>query len=212
VKYRKGYRSGPRSGSRSRSKWTNQNLYDPGDTEVEQALSRYRRQIENIDQLCVIVETPHQDFLTPFSEEDIRGSLARVPAEFTKDLQCVVVLKASRKQARSANNQYAYGRYFEGKIFLHPFPRDWLDQSLKKLPPPPQLIEYKRIGAHVRTLKDHVQVTMTSRSVREFYLRDVMLHELGHHVDETAGLKKSHKRSEGYADWFAQNYGYRSRR
>lgn len=121
MKYRAGGRSGTRSGSWSGSKWTNQNLYDPGDTEVDQASNRYHRHIEAAGDLYVIVEAPHPDFLTPFNEQDIRASLARVPDEFTRDLQCVIALKANRKQARSVNNQYAYGRYLEGKIFLHPF-------------------------------------------------------------------------------------------
>ena len=41
------------------------------------------------------------------------------------------------------------------------------------------------------------------RSLRRFYLYDVLLHELGHHVDKRADEKNNAAR-ERYAEWFVE--------
>ncbi len=42
-------------------------------------------------------------------------------------------------------------------------------------------------------------------SLRRFYLFDVLLHELGHHVDKRV-WKRDTISAERYAEWFAQEY------
>ena len=46
-------------------------------------------------------------------------------------------------------------------------------------------------------------------SLKRFYLQDVLMHELGHHVDSPNFISKSDKKAEGFAEWFASEYGYR---
>ena len=43
--------------------------------------------------------------------------------------------------------------------------------------------------------------------VLSFYLQDILVHEIGHHVDR-ANLGHP-KESEAYARWFATEYGFR---
>jgi hypothetical protein len=42
-------------------------------------------------------------------------------------------------------------------------------------------------------------------SIRQFYLFDVLLHEIGHHVDRRS-RRRDTASSERYAEWFAQEY------
>jgi hypothetical protein len=51
-----------------------------------------------------------------------------------------------------------------------------------------------------------VRITFTEESLREFYRRDVLPHEIGHHVDRDGPP------SEGFARWFATQYGGPPRR
>ena len=49
----------------------------------------------------------------------------------------------------------------------------------------------------------------TASTVRDFYLNNVLIHEVGH-VNDTRNTN-AHKR-EQYAIWFATEYGYRASR
>ena len=49
--------------------------------------------------------------------------------------------------------------------------------------------------------------TFTDDSIRRFYLWDVLVHEIGHHVDRFHP-DRSNKRSERFAEWFARTYGF----
>ena len=47
----------------------------------------------------------------------------------------------------------------------------------------------------------------TDDAIRRFYLWDVLVHEIGHHVDRFHP-DRSTKRSERFAEWFARTYGF----
>jgi len=45
--------------------------------------------------------------------------------------------------------------------------------------------------------------------VRRFLLDDVLLHEIGHHLDRHNFARKSNRKIEGFAEWFATENGFR---
>jgi hypothetical protein len=49
----------------------------------------------------------------------------------------------------------------------------------------------------------------TAETVRDFYLNNVLMHEIGHIND---ARNTSFRKRERYADWFAIEYGYRATR
>ena len=49
----------------------------------------------------------------------------------------------------------------------------------------------------------------TTETVRDFYLNNVLMHEIGHINDSR---NTSFRKRERYADWFAIEYGYRKSR
>jgi hypothetical protein len=49
----------------------------------------------------------------------------------------------------------------------------------------------------------------TEEAIRDFYLNNILLHELGHLVDDR---NTSYTDRERYAEWFAIRYGYRPSR
>jgi len=59
----------------------------------------------------------------------------------------------------------------------------------------------------VNRVKQGWCVEFTEESLRAFYLLDVLLHELGHHVDERV-WSRDVQSAERFAEWFA---GERSR-
>ena len=62
--------------------------------------------------------------------------------------------------------------------------------------------EYARVGAIYIKGKAHFEMRFSEASLRRFYLNDVLLHEVGHHVDSVSG-RRDRRASESYAKWFA---------
>jgi hypothetical protein len=50
-------------------------------------------------------------------------------------------------------------------------------------------------------------LTWTEQAARDFYLNNILIHELGHLVDDR---NSGYVDRERYAEWFAVQYGYRS--
>jgi hypothetical protein len=75
-------------------------------------------------------------------------------------------------------------------------------------PKPHYLLEYRRAGAEIREDDgDGVEIRFNAASLRKFYLRDVLAHEIGHHVD--GRVRRTNRQAEAFADWFATEYGYK---
>ena len=74
---------------------------------------------------------------------------------------------------------------------------------------PGELVCYRQVGAQVSEIKGGMQVVFDEISLKRFYLEDVLMHEIGHHVDKHNHSTRSEK--ENFAKWFATEYGYRLR-
>ena len=210
TKYNLGVR-GVRSGGWSQSKWTNSNKFDPGGTEINNVISKFYNRIYRNPNLTIIVLPTHPAFLIPLDEISIRKTLEAVPKKFTISLAAVIVLSGSKKQEKTFRSFFAYGRYAANVIFIHPFPKKYMDLKYKALPKPSVLSDYERAGAKVTPEGKQWCIQFDEESLKQFYLRDVLLHELGHHVDAENFRFKSGKKAEGFAEWFASEYGYRLR-
>jgi hypothetical protein len=90
--------------------------------------------------------------------------------------------------------------YNNGGIYLCSLPVRHLSQTWEQPPKPSVRHQYTRFGAvFTPSARGRETMTFDLPSLRQFELYDVLLHELGHHVDT------SHrgKRAEKYALWFA---------
>lgn len=202
---------GIRSGHWSGSKFTNLTEFDPSGSELDSAWEKYYDRIHNSPDLTIIVQPVHSEFLLPVNEASIRKSLSAVPQKFLQGLKGVVALSGSKKQEKASNSLFAYGTYTSDVIFLHPFPKKFLDQISKGLPKPSALQEFERAGAKITRDGKYWRMQFNENSIRQFYLREVLLHELGHHVDSNNLPFKTHRKAEGFADWFAAEHGYKLR-
>ena len=156
---------------------------------------------------------PHPEFLQPVSEEDVLDHLGSMPSRFLCDLKGVFLLGGSRKQASVALSRlFRYGAYWQGMIFLHPFPRSMMRMRFPRLPKPSIMQDYLRAGAQFEREGDAWLCVFTPQSLRQFYLCDVLTHELGHHVDRhnlhPLRSRKTNGKAERYAEWFAVTHGY----
>ncbi len=197
--------SGPRSGLYSEAKFTNWSPFDPFGTEARRASDQLRPAAFldlGSDRGLPIFESPLQaGFVRPFSAADVRETLSEVPAEHLEDLAAVFLLGGTAKQRRS--RQFQYGLYRNSRVYLHPLSEGLVVQRWDQPPKPSIVREYTRFGAAFTQEHGEWALRFTPASLHLFYLYDVLLHEIGHHVERRVRPRPS-AASERYATWFTQ--------
>lgn len=198
--------SGQRSGLYSESKFTNWRKFNPFDAEVNILPYDIKPDLvfetELGDKISIVVRDLHSKFMRPFAVEDVRDTLLRVPPEFLARLETIYLLGGTSKQDKVAfGNLFRYGCYWYCRIALHAFPQRLLSERYSKLPAPDIMQEYERAGATWTHDKEGWLFQFKPETLRAFYLYDVLLHEVGHHVDRR-NIEKSTKDAERYANWF----------
>lgn len=166
--------SGPRSNAYSESKFTNWALYDPFFAEGRAALKRFDGRLPKQPHLPRIVSLPalKPDFLHVCSSEQVEWRLNRMPPAHLHGLRAVFLLAGTRKQQRC----------WSSSLFCYGF--YWQSCVF--------LCAYLFEHARRRYIDD----------LRAFYLDDVLVHEVAHHVDR--GRPANQATKEGFAHAFVQ--------
>lgn len=206
-------RSG-RSNLYSTDKFGNWGRYDPYETEIS-ALPRPLLPaavvpVGTAGGECPIYELPLRPaFVRPFAAQDVCDALTSVPPRFLAGLRGVYLLGGTSRQARACFGElFRYGCYGSGEVYLHAFPRALLETYYDRPPRPHLMNDYRRAGAvwEEATGGRGWVCRFDRASLRAFYLRDVLIHEVGHHVDRR-NRHKTDQEAERYADWFARAFG-----
>ncbi|MHB1455815.1 MAG: hypothetical protein ACYC0V_02760 [Armatimonadota bacterium] len=161
------------------------------------------------DKIAIVAREPHPAFISPVTADEIRDVLLRVPPEFLVGLGTIYLLGGTSKQDTVAFSKlFRYGCYmYNRNIVLFAFPRRCLAEYYDRLPPPDVMQEYTKAGATWENEGKRWVLRFTSDAVRDYYLYDVLLHEIGHHVDRDNLWKTSTADSESYAKWFVEFHG-----
>lgn len=216
----KSKRSG-RSNMYSQSKYTNWARFDPyqGErTSLPRNLKPTATFRVNNSESCNIYERPvHEAFIRPFGVSDAVDVLSTIPRQFLAGLRSIYLMGGTWKQNKVAlGDLYHYGEYGWCSIYLFAFPRRRLHWRSKQLPKPDIRQEFERAGAAFRQDGDGWICAFDETSLRKFYLNDVLIHEIGHHVDRDnfwrpSGRGKSYAQAERFAEWFVREHGFRTR-
>ena len=208
------HRSG-RSNMYSKSKCSNWATYDPYLGEIGQIRNDQEPTAEIVlsDEVKIkVLERPLSEaFLRPYTIRDIKETLASVPLKFLVRLSRILLLGGTKKQEQAAGrDSFRFGGYHENAMIgLTAFPRKMM--RFLRQTRPHRLQEYIRAGALCRQEGNHTIIEFNEQSLKTFYLRDVLIHEVGHHVDWLRRRRWS-ALTEEFADWFAGEYGYRYQR
>lgn len=201
---------GIRSGWWSQNKSSNWMAYHPAYSEMDRLLRRYERRLSRRESPLLIDQPPAPGWIHPLSAADVSAVLNRIPACFLHGLKGVLWCRGSHKQLRSIS-QVPFGCYdFHWNVIaLFPFPKERSIEYARK-PKPSHRLEYERHGAKWFKEDSGWRLTFTPEALRSFYLRDVLIHEVGHHVDHlTRRGHRSYQAHEGFAEWFATEFGLR---
>ncbi len=148
-----------------------------------------------------IEEPAGDEYFHPLTEADIRARLEMAPPKFTHGLDVVQLSGMTKKRSFFP----CYGMQWGSTIYLYPF-EESLVETYSNPPLPHQLVEAKMYGGRWREEDGYWLLEWTEETIRDFYLHNVLIHELGHINDDR---NTSHVDRERYANWFAVEYGYR---
>ena len=207
------YKRGPqgvRSDRRSGSKITNRAAFRPFCSIADQLTRKHAKDISRSEKLYVYIEPTHEQFVFPVTEAEIRQALSLMPKAHLVDLRAVLVPSGTRKMLSCYDTCGVVGSYYQGIVYLYPTPNSVLRRVFSKAPNPERLRRFERVGGKIERVGSETIVTMTPEMLRQYYLRDVLVHEVGHHFDRIHRGSTERER-EGYAEWFSTEFGFRLR-
>jgi hypothetical protein len=148
-----------------------------------------------------IVEPAGEGYRHIVTPDEVRARLAQLPAWMTERLEIVQLSRMTRKKKTFP----CYGMQWGATIYLYPI-EAVLEEHFHRPPTPAQYHEARLYGG--RWVQSGADWTLhwTLAALQDFYLNNILIHELGHLVDER---NSSYIDRERYAEWFAIEYGYR---
>lgn len=195
--------SGQRSNLYSEQRFTNWRPNDPYWAEVEALPKKMRPRIgisrDSEESLGVFDRPLAEGFVRPWSLGDVADVLRSIPKDHLLGLSGIYLLGGTSRQR--STNKLTYGMYSDDQIFLFALPKRMLVQHWSKMPKPSLAQAYTKFGANITPDgKGGAILRFDLASIRSFYLYDVLLHEVGHHIDRDHGSDNA----ERYARWFAE--------
>lgn len=149
----------------------------------------------------IIVQDPSPGYRHVVTPAQIRERLSRVPQSFLRQLEVIQLSRMTRKKQLFP----CYGMQWGNALYLYP-----IEESLVEAfdePPRPNLVNESRMygGRWDEPAPGVWTLTWSEQAARDFYLNNILIHELGHLVDDR---NTSYMDRERYAEWFAVQYGY----
>lgn len=150
----------------------------------------------------IVVQEAGSGFRHVVSAEEIRARLAQLPPEMTAQLQVVQLSSMTRKK----KSLPMYGMQWGRTLYLYPIEAG-LIETYHATPRPAELNEARMWGGRwERGERGIWRLIWTEAALKDFYLNNILLHELAHLLDDRNTNTVDRER---YAEWFAVHYGYR---
>ncbi len=140
----------------------------------------------------------YRHVLTP---DEVRDRLAQFPASFVQALEVVQFSRITRKKQSFP----CYGMQWGTTLYLYPIEKGLVEHYTK--PPKPLQVNEARMygGRWVAERDGSWKLIWTEAAIKDFYLNNILIHELGHLLDERNSRPVDRER---YAEWFAIRHGY----
>ncbi|HVX13276.1 MAG TPA: hypothetical protein VHC22_18980 [Pirellulales bacterium] len=149
----------------------------------------------------IIVQAPGEGYRHVLTPNEIRQRLAELPVEFTRTLEVVQLSRMTRKKQGFP----CYGMQWGSAIYLYPIETD-LVERYHQPPKPNQANEARMYGGDwVQESPHSWNLVWTEDSIKNFYRNNILIHELGHLLDNRNSRQIDRER---FAEWFAIRYGY----
>lgn len=151
----------------------------------------------------VIVQEAGRGFRHVVTPEEVKDRLAQLPARFLRPLE---VLQFSR-MTRKKQSFPCYGMQWGSTLYLYPIEESLVEYYYRP-PQPNQVTEARMYGGRwEQEGRSCWKLVWTEETIRDFYLNNILIHELGHLLDDR---NTSYVQRERFAEWFALEYGYKA--
>ena len=164
----------------------------------------YEPSEEDSSEFDVIEQQPGRGYRHVVTIDEVRERLLELPEELLRPLEVVQLSRMTKKKRTLP----CYGMQWGTSIYLYPVENDLVEQFCRP-PSPAQRIEAQMFGGRWRQERRSWLLVWTPDAIRDFYLNNVLIHELGHLLDER---NSSYTDRERFAEWFAIEHGYRTSR
>lgn len=156
------------------------------------------------DKLRFVMEPAGDGYKHPITAHDVVERVEQLPKRFRRNLEVVQFSRMTRKRTLFP----CYGMQWGSAIYLYPIEASLVETYVRP-PHPEQIIEAGMFGATWKQAGDEWHLMWTEEGIRDFYLNNVLIHEIGHSVDNRNSNLVDRER---FANWFAIEYGYRASR
>ena len=149
----------------------------------------------------VVVQSPGEGYRHVVTEAEVRDRLSQLPGGMLHSLEVVQLSGMTRKKQTFP----CYGMQWGQSLYLYP-----IEESLiEYFPGPPRPAQQKEAEMYGgRWVQEGTcwRLHWTEASLKDFYLNNILIHELGHLLDQR---NSSYIDRERFAEWFAIEYGYK---
>jgi len=152
----------------------------------------------------IVLQPAGDGFIHPVSANDVRERVLQLPPQFQEKLEVVQLSRMTRKRRLFP----CYGLQWGSAVYLYPIEAS-LEELYVRAPRPAQRIESEMYGGRWVQDGNLWRLIWTENTIRDFYLNNVLIHEVGHINDDR---NTSFRKREQFADWFAIEYGFRASR
>jgi hypothetical protein len=151
-----------------------------------------------------IVQPAGANFVHAVTIGEVRERLAQLPRSIIEQVEVIQLSRMTRKRQLFP----CYGMQWGASVYLYPI-EDSLIENYSRPPTPQQQIEARMFGGVWSASDGQWTLTWTPENLKDFYLNNVLIHEIGHVLDKRNTRTEDRER---YANWFAIEYGYRASR
>lgn len=149
----------------------------------------------------VVVQSAGRGFCHVVTEREIRDRLSQLPLYMIKPLEFVQLSKMTRKKRSFP----CYGMQWGTTLYLYPLE----ENCVEYFPDPPKPSQYNEArmygGKWVEESDGTWRLCWSQQAIKDFYLNNILIHELGHLVDSRNTRCADRER---FAESFAIQYGY----
>lgn len=148
-----------------------------------------------------VVQPPGEGFRHVLTPEEVRQRLGQLPSCFVESLEVIQFSRMTRKKQSFP----CYGMQWGSTLYLYPI-EVGLVEEYHHPPKPNQVNEANMYGGRWEHVGgDTWRLAWTEEAIKDFYLNNILIHELGHLLDNRNSRSIDRER---YAEWFAVQYGY----
>ncbi len=151
-----------------------------------------------------IVQPAGAGFVHPVMINEVRERLLLLPKSVVEQVEVIQLSRMTRKRQHFP----CYGMQWGASVYLYPI-EESLTETYGSPPTPQQRVEAQMFGGRWSEEAGEWKLRWTEKALKDFYLNNVLIHEVGHIIDRRNTRTEDRER---YANWFAIEYGYRASR